>query len=119
MYGFEPDETNLRFLNPILSPGIFPTQKRKMPRFGSIMESNSLIPKGACLAGLKQAKGEDDPKTTVTCVRLKDLLDDDIDFLKIDIEGAEYAVLKDCSDDLTNVKNLFVEYHGTYQKCIN
>jgi len=32
--------------------------------------------------------------------------------LKIDIEGAEYDVLKDCEDSLENVKNIFVEYHS-------
>ncbi len=59
---------------------------------------------------------EGDDKQSVECVRLKDLLNEEIDFLKIDIEGAEYAVLKDCSDDLQNVKNLFVEYHGKYEE---
>jgi hypothetical protein len=43
---------------------------------------------------------------------LRDLLDSPVDFLKIDIEGAEYAVLKDCRDRLQNVRNLFVEYHA-------
>ncbi len=32
--------------------------------------------------------------------------------LKIDIEGAEYEVLKDCQDSLDSVKNIFVEYHS-------
>ena len=50
----------------------------------------------------------------VKSVRLKDLLNEEIDFLKLDIEGAEYAVLKDCSDNLKIVKNLFIEYHGKY-----
>jgi len=44
--------------------------------------------------------------------RLKDLLTEPVDFLKIDIEGGETAVLQDCADDLVNVKNLFVEYHS-------
>lgn len=44
--------------------------------------------------------------------RLKDLLNKPVDFLKIDIEGAEYEVLKDCSDTLQNVKNIFIEYHS-------
>lgn len=49
-------------------------------------------------------------------VRLNDLLIEDIDFLKIDIEGAEYEVIKDCSTNLKNVKNLFIEYHGNYNE---
>lgn len=49
----------------------------------------------------------------VKAERLADLLDQKmIDFLKIDIEGAEVDVLTDCSEGLKNVRNLFVEYHG-------
>jgi FkbM family methyltransferase len=47
-------------------------------------------------------------------VRLKDYLNRKIDFLKIDIEGAEYQVLCDISDHLSFVGNLFVEYHGMF-----
>lgn len=35
-----------------------------------------------------------------------------VDFLKIDIEGAELEVVRDCAPFLHNVENLFVEYHG-------
>ncbi len=53
-------------------------------------------------------------KTKINSIRLKDFLEKEgkIDMLKIDIEGAEYEVLKDCSDSLDNVSNLFVEYHS-------
>ena len=44
--------------------------------------------------------------------RLRDYLDTKVDFLKIDIEGAEYRVIKDCKDMLKNVKLLFLEYHS-------
>jgi FkbM family methyltransferase len=47
----------------------------------------------------------------IQSVRLKDLLDQPVDFLKIDIEGAEIEVLNDCSSLLVNVKSMFVEYH--------
>jgi len=53
---------------------------------------------------------------TVKATRLRDLLSEKVDFLKIDIEGAEYAVLKDIRDSLQNVKNLFVEYHGNFNQ---
>lgn len=48
----------------------------------------------------------------VKTARLKNFLEQKVDFLKIDIEGAEYEVLKDCADQLFNVENLFVEYHS-------
>lgn len=35
-----------------------------------------------------------------------------IDFLKLDIEGAEFEVIASCKEYLKNVKNLFIEYHS-------
>ena len=48
----------------------------------------------------------------VPTIRLRDFLTKQIDFLKIDIEGAETDVITDCADLLCNVQNLFVEYHS-------
>jgi len=48
----------------------------------------------------------------VPTARLRHYLNEPIDLLKIDVEGAEIEILKDCSDLLSNVKNLFVEYHS-------
>lgn len=48
----------------------------------------------------------------VKTARLRDQLSGEIDFLKIDIEGAEYKVIEDCADLLGNVQNLFIEYHS-------
>ena len=45
-------------------------------------------------------------------IRLKSFIDRPIDFLKLDIEGAETAVIKDSKELLENVKNLFVDYHS-------
>ena len=53
-------------------------------------------------------------KKKIASIRLKDFLlsESRIDFLKIDIEGAEKEVLNDCRQALGNVKNLFVEFHS-------
>lgn len=50
----------------------------------------------------------------IPSVRLKTILEKikEIDFLKIDIEGAEWHVLNDCASTLHGVNNLFLEYHG-------
>jgi FkbM family methyltransferase len=50
----------------------------------------------------------------VNSVRLKDYIDSmgSIDLLRIDIEGAEYEVLKDIKESLKVVENIFVEYHS-------
>jgi FkbM family methyltransferase len=56
-------------------------------------------------------ESRDDNMVDVPTIRLRDYLSNPVDFLKIDIEGAEYEVLKDCHDLLSNVRNLFIEYH--------
>ena len=52
-------------------------------------------------------------KIHIPSVRLRDMLEkvDNIDFLKMDIEGAETEVLRDCKDVLHKADNLFIEYH--------
>ncbi|MFI5165063.1 MAG: FkbM family methyltransferase [Thermoanaerobaculales bacterium] len=56
------------------------------------------------------AKGDD--VIHVPTVRLRDFLTDRVDLLKVDIEGAETEVLADCGNVLSNVEQLFVEYHS-------
>lgn len=51
---------------------------------------------------------------TVKTVRLSDYLTESIDFLKMDIEGAEHDVLPSISNNLKNVKFLFLEVHLEY-----
>lgn len=48
----------------------------------------------------------------IQAVPLLDYLTDDVDFLKIDIEGAEDTVLKYCGKSLQNAKHIFFEYHN-------
>jgi FkbM family methyltransferase len=48
----------------------------------------------------------------VQAIRLVRFMNEPVDFLKMDIEGAEYEVLNDCKDLLKNVRNIFVEYHS-------
>ncbi|MCB9079910.1 MAG: FkbM family methyltransferase [Anaerolineaceae bacterium] len=55
---------------------------------------------------------ENGNKVQVNTVRLRDYLNQPVDFLKLDIEGAETKVLEDCQDLLANVQYLFVEYHS-------
>jgi FkbM family methyltransferase len=41
---------------------------------------------------------------------------EEVDFLKIDIEGAENAVIPHCVNELKKVKTMFLEYHGSYNE---
>ncbi|MEZ5017644.1 MAG: FkbM family methyltransferase [Flavipsychrobacter sp.] len=60
--------------------------------------------------------GASDDTYDVKAIRLKELLAQEVDMLKMDIEGAEYQVIKDVAPELKNVKNLFLEYHGTFSE---
>jgi FkbM family methyltransferase len=55
-----------------------------------------------------------DDAALVKCIKLVSFLSryQKIDFLKMDIEGAEDKVIDDCSDVLSNIQNMFIEYHG-------
>ena len=56
--------------------------------------------------------GESDRAIEVPAVVLSDYITRPVDFLKIDIEGAEYEVLEASQEVLRKVKNIFVEYHS-------
>jgi FkbM family methyltransferase len=48
----------------------------------------------------------------VPSIRLKQIIQNQhVDLLKLDIEGAEYDVIKDCDEALANVKNIIIEVH--------
>jgi FkbM family methyltransferase len=51
----------------------------------------------------------------IPCITLDEILDQEVDFLKIDIEGAETDVIIE-SKNLNKVKNMFVEYHSFSSK---
>jgi FkbM family methyltransferase len=65
-------------------------------------------------AGRLERRADANPaqRIRVQTARLRDYLADSVDFLKLDIEGAEVDVLADCADRLSNVRHLFVEYHS-------
>jgi hypothetical protein len=67
---------------------------------------------GSCLAEHRPA---DIPpgwtRYEVPCVRLRDYLVEPVDFLKMNIEGAEWEVLEDSADSLRKVREMVVEYH--------
>jgi len=52
----------------------------------------------------------------VKAIKLKNLLFKKVNFLKLDIEGAEYLVIKDIAPELQKVENLFIEYHGKFNQ---
>lgn len=107
---FEPDEI------------IFPVLERNLHTFGHTdvqlmrralwSEETELNFMSEGADGGRVAQVNDKQNQTVRAVRLRDYLDERVDFLKLDIEGAETDVLIDCADRLGQVEHLFVEYHS-------
>ena len=58
------------------------------------------------------SKSDNQASVTVRAVRLRDWLDDPIDFLKLDIEGSECDIITDSQAHLKKVSQIFVEYHS-------
>ncbi|MEO8860554.1 MAG: FkbM family methyltransferase [Ginsengibacter sp.] len=114
--GFEPDEKNFSILESNLSNWDFSDTNVINAAIWTNNGNISFHSAGNMSSKIEADLYEGNDNKNVKCVRLKDLLNEEIDFLKIDIEGAEYAVLKDCSDKLQNIQKLFVEYHGKYNE---
>lgn len=49
---------------------------------------------------------------SISTVRLSNFIDRRVDFLKLDIEGAEFEVLKEIESKLNLVDRIFIEYHS-------
>jgi FkbM family methyltransferase len=63
-------------------------------------------------------RGSGKAKTLVQQVNLSRFIDREVDFLKLDIEGAEHAVLEDLvsSGAISNIDQMVVEYHHHIDK---
>jgi FkbM family methyltransferase len=57
------------------------------------------------------ALGEGTGSVTVRLERLRRYLAEPVDFLKLNIEGAEWDVLSDCEAQLRQVREMVIEYH--------
>ncbi len=112
--GFEPDQKNYDLLIRNLEP--FGLTNITIHKAAVWTENGPLQFTDTGTMGSSISQTETEKTITVEGKRLKDLLNKKVDFLKIDIEGAEYAVLKDIEPELKHVQNLFVEYHGNYSQ---
>lgn len=64
---------------------------------------------------INEELGQQEP-VIIESVPLLDFLSEDVDFLKLDIEGAEDEVLRYCGDKLSYAKHIFFEYHNNIHK---
>jgi FkbM family methyltransferase len=111
---FEPDDINFNLIKKnIDSFGYKNIELRKQ----AVWNSDTVIHfAGKGSTDSKISEGGAENTVEVQAFRLKNMLNRRVDFLKIDIEGAEYTVLKDIIDELDVVQNLFLEYHGLFNQ---
>lgn len=104
-------------------PEIFEILKYNLEQFGHrnvILHNKALWKEKTTLKFMNEGAdggriaidGDDKNIIEVNTVRLKDFINSTIDFLKIDIEGAEIEVIKDTFEELDFVRNIFIEYHS-------
>ena len=111
LIAFEPD------------PVIFEVLRRNCSAFGltevelvakALWSSETVLsfePEGSCAGRIYQGRQVDAGRAVKTC-RLRDYLQRPVALLKLDIEGAETEVLRDCADLLINAEHIFVEHHS-------
>ncbi|QEG38854.1 FkbM family methyltransferase [Roseimaritima ulvae] len=118
---FEPDPAAFQILQKNIDANDIPgvkcvqaavsDQDQPAPFYGDLSprgdaRGNSLNPDWGDRAGSSH--------TTVTCRRLSTYLAaHDVDFLKLDIEGAEQRVLREAAEHLHRVRAMYVEVHET------
>jgi FkbM family methyltransferase len=109
---FEPDENNYR----LLEENCRRNGLQQVQLFAAAVWTEdgtiSFASKGSEASHIEEQVSGD--AIRVPCVRLSGIMQkhDQIDFLKLDIEGAEYKVVMDSAAALKKVQNLFLEYHG-------
>jgi len=111
---FEPDTINFEVLKKNISPYYNNVELRNEAVWvqDTILKFSN---KGTTASSLLDDNHSSD-YSSVKAIRLKDFITGKIDFLKFDIEGAEFEVLKDLGNALNWVDQLFVEYHGNFKQ---
>lgn len=113
--GFEPDPALFPYLQENIDRnGLTDVQLVQAALSGQektlTFYSDGLI--GSCLAkNMQKDTPPGQTKYEVPCVRLREYLTESVDFLKMNIEGAEWEVLADSEDRLRNIREMVIEYH--------
>lgn len=116
IYAFEPDNSVLD----VLQKNIQTFEIKQVTLFKKAVWSTNGIfefftDKG--MGGRIGMEYNNQTPSKVETIRLKDFIGDKrIDFLKMDIEGAEYNVIEDCEPILHQIENIFIEYHSIIEE---
>jgi FkbM family methyltransferase len=109
---FEADDYIFKFLEKNIESFKYKNVELVNKAVWNCNETRSFLVEGGA-GGRLEHKDSSNVYKDVNCISIKNyLVGRNVDFLKIDIEGAEYKVLKDCENELKNVDNIFIEYHS-------
>ena len=114
--GFEPDPTIFSYLQENISNNKLSNIKLVQSALARHSGSIRTFYSDGKYSGALTEYAHDDitegwQKYEVPCVRLRDYLAEPVDFLKMNIEGAEFDVLDDSKDKLRQVREMIIEYH--------
>ena len=112
--GFEPDPTILDYLQENIARNHLTDVQVVNAALASNPGTITLNSDGGAASHLSDYKPEDDAEWTtfeVPCVRLSDYLTEPVDFMKMNIEGAEYEVLSECEPRIGQIREMNIEYH--------
>jgi FkbM family methyltransferase len=110
---FEPDPKILKYLKFNLK--IFNVNATIIPKALWDKETTLTFYSEGADGGRIDTKGDNIIKVKTTILS-KYLKNNYVDFLKIDIEGAEATVLEEAKNYLTNVEYIYIEYHSFVNK---
>jgi FkbM family methyltransferase len=112
---FEPDQENFEILN--LNVNSFQLKNVELNNAAVWVENTYLnFTNDSSMSSKIEPENAVSSSSLVKATRLYDIIDQTIDLLKIDIEGAEYKVLLDIESKLHYVQNMFFEYHGSFSQ---
>ncbi|GAO43708.1 FkbM family methyltransferase [Flavihumibacter petaseus] len=108
---FEPDPANFRLLEKNIPAAVYPGIELRQE---AVWKEDTTIQFSTGEGMSSKINTDTTSSRSIKAVRLRDLINQQVDLLKIDIEGAEYEVLKDIQPVLGQVERIFVEYHGSF-----
>ena len=109
---FEPDENIFKLLEENILNNDFRDVILKKQAVWTEDTTLNFFSEGALAGSTVVDFGNKNNVINVNAIDLKKYLSKPVDFLKIDIEGAENRLIFNIEPVLKNVKNLFLEYHG-------
>jgi len=113
--GFEPDPTVVRVLEENVRVNKLADVQIVQAAIGGSEGSMTFYSDGKYGSSLAHLMPDDIPEGwtahNVPCVRLRDYLSGPVDFMKMNIEGAEWEALADSEDRLRLIHEMVIEYH--------